>query len=164
MTENLQLNTFYAIMKILMVCLGNICRSPLAEGILQHKINALGLDWEVDSAGTGAYHVGEKPDSRSITTAKRHGIDISEQRARQFTIADFANFDLILVMDASNYHNVLRLSENDRDKEKVELIMNFATPGRNAQVPDPYYDDNGFELVYEMLEKACEALIGKYAV
>lgn len=149
-------------MKILMVCLGNICRSPLAEGILQHKIESLGLDWIVDSAGTGAYHVGEKPDARSITTAKRFGIDISGQKARQFKATDFNAFDLILVMDAANYHNVLRLAETDVEREKVALIMNLVNPGKNAQVPDPYYDDNGFELVFEMLDRACEALIAQY--
>jgi protein-tyrosine phosphatase len=149
-------------MKILMVCLGNICRSPLAEGILQQKINTLGLDWEVDSVGTGAYHVGEKPDSRAITTAKRHNIDISGQRARQFTVADFTDFDLIFVMDAANFHNVLKLTDKEEDKQKVELLMNLVTPGKNTQVPDPYYGNDGFDLVYEMLDEACEALVGKY--
>jgi protein-tyrosine phosphatase len=146
--------------KILMVCLGNICRSPLAEGILQHKITEYGLDWQVDSAGTGAWHAGEKPDRRSITTARARGIDITQQRARQLRSEDFDTFDHILVMDASNYQNVTRLADSDAQRDKVELIMNYAKPGMNQQVPDPYYGgDNGFEEVFDMLDEACEAFI-----
>ena len=146
-------------MKVLMVCLGNICRSPLAEGILESKVNKLGLDWLVDSAGTSAYHVGELPDHRSIATAKTHGIDISGQRARQFVPSDFEAFDLILVMDASNYQNVVRLAKTETAKQKVMMVMNLAEPNKNIQVPDPYYGNDGFELVYEMLDSACEALL-----
>ena len=146
-------------MKVLMVCLGNICRSPLAEGILESKVNKLGLDWLVDSAGTSAYHVGELPDHRSIATAKTHGIDISGQRARQFVPSDFEAFDLILVMDASNYQNVVRLAKTESAKQKVMMVMNLAEPNKNIQVPDPYYGNDGFELVYEMLDSACEALL-----
>ena len=146
-------------MKVLMVCLGNICRSPLAEGILESKVNKLGLDWLVDSAGTSAYHVGELPDYRSIATAKTHGIDISGQRARQFVPSDFEAFDLILVMDASNYQNVVRLAKTESAKQKVMMVMNLAEPNKNIQVPDPYYGNDGFELVYEMLDSACEALL-----
>lgn len=149
-------------MKILMVCLGNICRSPLAEGILKHKIKERGLDWTVDSAGTGSWHVGERPDPRSIAMARKKGIDISDQRARKFTVADFDRYDLILVMDSSNYQDVLRLAKTEEHRKKVELIMNFAAPGRNKNVPDPYWDDNGFEQVFDMLEEACEALIQKF--
>ncbi len=143
-----------------MVCLGNICRSPLAEGILQHKITQYNLNWQVDSAGTGAWHAGEKPDRRSIATALERGIDITQQRARQLRTEDFDTFDHILVMDASNYQNVTQLANSDAHRDKVALIMNYANPGMNQQVPDPYYGgDNGFEVVFDMLDEACEAFI-----
>jgi protein-tyrosine phosphatase len=150
-------------MKILMVCLGNICRSPLAEGILRHKIQQHQLDWIVDSAGTGSWHVGEKPDVRSIKIAMEKGIDITTQRARQFTKADFLQFDYIFVMDSSNYRNVVRLADSEASKQKVELIMNFVRPKMNINVPDPYWDDNGFEGVFDMLDKACDVFIQQYA-
>jgi len=146
-------------MKILMVCLGNICRSPLAEGILKQKIIEKGLDWTVDSAGTSSWHEGELPDRRSIQTAKSFGIDITDQRARQFTAADFEEYDLIFAMDSSNYQDIIALAETEEHKKKVDLIMNQASPGRNTNVPDPYWDDNGFENVYQMLEEACSQLI-----
>jgi protein-tyrosine phosphatase len=148
-------------MKVLMVCLGNICRSPLAEGILKHKVAQQGLNWEVDSAGTGNYHVGEMPDKRSIAVAKKYGIDITDQRARQFKTSDFAKFDFILVMDSSNFRNVIDLAKSDSDKEKVALIMNFAEAGKNENVPDPYWDNNGFEEVFAMLDRACESFLAK---
>jgi protein-tyrosine phosphatase len=146
-------------MKVLMVCLGNICRSTLAEGILQGKIDKKGLDWEVDSAGTGNWHVGHKPDVRSIAVGKKYGIDISKQKARQITANDLENFDLILAMDKSNYRNIRELAQNDAQLEKVKLIRNFAHPNENLEVPDPYYDDNGFEAVYKMLDEACEVIV-----
>lgn len=149
-------------MKILMVCLGNICRSPLAEGILKHQVAAAGLDWSVDSAGTGAYHIGELPDPRSQEVAKVHGLDITDQSARQFVSQDFDRFDHILVMDSSNYQNVLKLARNAEDKAKVELIMNYAEKGMNTAVPDPYWDDDGFEKVYQMLRRSCKAFVEKY--
>ena len=149
-------------MKVLMVCLGNICRSPLAEGILKHKVTQHGLDWEIDSAGTGAYHVGELPDTRSIAVARKYGIDLTNQRARQFKVEDFDTFDKILVMDASNYQNILRLTRNEADKQKIELIRNLVNPGMNEQVPDPYWNDNGFEQVFEMLDEACDYCIENY--
>lgn len=150
-------------MKILMVCLGNICRSPLAEGILKHKTQQLGLNWEVDSAGTSAWHVGELPDRGSIAVAQKHGIDITDQRARQFTKADFDNFDRIFVMDASNYQNVMRLATSVADRAKVMMIRNLVRPNYNEQIPDPYYRRNSFEQVFQMLEEACECLILQYA-
>ncbi|MCB0625721.1 MAG: low molecular weight phosphotyrosine protein phosphatase [Saprospiraceae bacterium] len=150
-------------MKILMVCLGNICRSPLAEGILKEKIKENGLPWEVDSAGTGSWHVGEPPDPRSVAVARAHGIDILDQRARQFRPADFRQFDLIFAMDASNYQNILRMAPSGTDTSKVELIMNVVDPGRNRAVPDPYWDDNGFEGVFRMLDEACERIIQRHA-
>lgn len=146
-------------MKILMVCLGNICRSPLAEGIMQHKANEHGLDWTVDSAGTGYWHVGDLPDSRSIAIARQYGIDITGQRARQFSPADFEHFDKIFVMDTQNLRDVLRHAAGEAHWSKVELILNQIHPGENRSVPDPYYDDNGFERVFRMLDEACEAFI-----
>lgn len=149
-------------MKILMVCLGNICRSPLAEGILSHKANENNLPIHVDSAGTAAYHVGEKPDSRSIKIAKSHGIDISKQRARQFTPEDFDNFDVIYAMDVSNYNNINALAINNEQKQKVKLILNELNPNSNTSVPDPYYGgEDGFENVFSMLNEACDNIIVK---
>jgi protein-tyrosine phosphatase len=150
-------------MKILMVCLGNICRSPLAEGIMRHKINERGYsDWEVDSAGTGGWHAGERPDRRSIETARLHGIDILGQRARQIRRDDLATFDKILVMDADNYQQVLLLTQDPQEVAKVELIMNYVRPGYNMAVPDPYYGGSeGFDQVYQMLDQACEAVLQK---
>ncbi|ANW96140.1 protein-tyrosine-phosphatase [Wenyingzhuangia fucanilytica] len=146
--------------KVLMVCLGNICRSPLAEGILKSKVQS--QDIIVDSAGTGAYHVGNLPDSRSIAVAKNHGLDITDQRARKIEVSDLDTFDLIYAMDESNYRNILALAQNDVQKAKVFMIMNELLPGENVSVPDPYYGgDNGFEHVYQMLDEACEVIINK---
>ena len=149
-------------MKILMVCLGNICRSPLAEGIMKHKVIAAGLDWQIDSAGTSSFHVGELPDSRSIQIARKYGIDITDQRARQFQRADLDEYDLVLTMDSSNYQKVKNAATRF-SKAEIEMIMNFERPGFNENVPDPYWDDNGFEQVYQMLDKACDAIIERYA-
>ena len=149
-------------MKVLMVCLGNICRSPLAEGILQHLIDKEGLDWEVDSAGTSNWHAGDRPDSRSIAEAAKHSIDISRQRSRHFKAKDFADFDLIYVMDSHNYNDVIALAPDQSSMDKVELILNEIHPGRNEQVPDPYYID-GFDKVYAMLYTACEKVVAKYS-
>ena len=138
--------------KILMVCLGNICRSPLAEGILQSKVNKELVF--VDSAGTAAYHVGNLPDERSIAVAKQYGIDISNQQARKFTEKDFLNFDVIYAMDKSNYQNIISLATSDEDVEKVKMILNESQPDKNYSVPDPYYGGEiGFEEVYKMLNQ-----------
>ena len=145
-------------MKILVVCLGNICRSPLAEGLLQRAADARDLPWTVDSAGTGDYHVGEAPDPRSVAVAARHGLDISQQRARQLTAADLDRYDLLLAMDAQNYQHIRRLATTDEQRDKVKLILNYTQPGRNAGVPDPYWDDDGFLGVYRLLEEACAAV------
>jgi protein-tyrosine phosphatase len=127
---------------------------------MQHKIKERGLNWTVDSAGTGDWHSGDLPDRRSIETAHKHGIDLSHQRARQIRTADFEAFDHILVMDASNYQNVSQLTQNEAHRAKIELILNYASPGRNQQVPDPYYGgDEGFELVFLMLDLACEKFL-----
>ncbi len=145
-----------------MVCLGNICRSPLAEGILKGKAGEANLNWEVDSAGTGAWHVGELPDPRSIRTAQKHQIDITDQRARQFNAYDLETFDLIFAMDQSNYRDILRHTQSNAEKAKVHLIMNMVSPGQNIAVPDPYYGSNGFENVYCMLDQACNKIIENY--
>lgn len=152
--------------KILMVCLGNICRSPLAEGILASKLPK--DKFTVDSAGTGSWHVGHFPDERSIAIAKKNKLDISKQKGRQFTSRDFDFFDYIYVMDNSNYNDVVGLSKNEEQKNKVQLILNELFPNENVDVPDPYYGvPNGFDAVYKMLDEACniiaEKLIAKHA-
>jgi protein-tyrosine phosphatase len=149
-------------MKLLFVCLGNICRSPLAEGIMKHKIAEQGLDWEVDSAGTGGWHAGDLPDSRSIQVAQKHGVDLTYQRARKLRSIDYEAFDRIYVMDSMNYQDVKRLANED-EYHKIELIMNEVEPHRNINVPDPYYGEgDGFEHVFQMLDRACDAIIKKY--
>lgn len=146
-------------MKILMVCLGNICRSPLAEGIMRAKIEQSGLTWTVDSAGTGGWHAGEAPDIRSVQVAQEHGIDIRGQRARQLTADDLEHFDHILVMDGSNFTSVVKMAAAHQEP-KVAMIMNYVAPARNQAVPDPYYGGpGGFKQVFDMLDQACEAFI-----
>lgn len=143
-------------MRILMVCLGNICRSPLAHGILQSKLPS--DRFFVDSAGTANYHVGSPPDHRSIATAKKHGLDISMQRCRQFSDSDFEDFDLIFTMDLSNHNNVGRLAKKQTDREKVKLLLS-QTNFDIEEVPDPYYGtDSDFEKVFHLLDKACEII------
>lgn len=147
--------------KILMVCLGNICRSPLAEGILRSKLSN---DFIVDSAGTGGWHAGEQPDKRSILTAKNRGVDITYQKARKFQKSDFDNFDYIYVMDNQNFKDVSSLAENENHKAKVQLILEEIFPGERVDVPDPYYGgQDGFERVYDMLDEACEIIAKKLA-
>lgn len=143
-----------------MVCLGNICRSPLAEGILKSKV--FSHKTFIDSAGTGGYHIGAKPDKRSISVASVNGIDITNQQARKFTVKDFDDFDLIYVMDQSNYRNVIELARNEADKAKVSLILNEVFPGEDLDVPDPYYGGEfGFKNVYKMLDEACDVISKK---
>ena len=146
--------------KILMVCLGNICRSPLAEGILASKLPK--NKFVVDSAGTGSWHIGRQPDQRSIAVAKKHNINISKQKGRQFTKSDFDAFDYIYVMDNSNYQDVMQLSDNKSHNEKVQLILNELFPNENVDVPDPYYGvANGFDEVYKMLDETCDLIAKK---
>ncbi|TJY68275.1 low molecular weight phosphotyrosine protein phosphatase [Sphingobacterium alkalisoli] len=140
-------------MRILMVCLGNICRSPLAHGIMAHLAKSENLQWEIDSAGTGDWHVGQAPDHRSVAIAKKYGVDISQQRAKHFTAQLFNKYDLIFVMDRQNLRDVLAQAKNDQDREKVRLFVD------NDIVPDPYFDDALFLPVYEMVEKRCLELI-----
>lgn len=143
--------------KILMVCLGNICRSPLAEGILKSKLDA--TKFYVDSAGTSGYHDGELPDSRAIEVAKANGIDIENQRSRKFVKDDFDIFDHIFVMDSSNYDNVLKLAESNEDTQKVSLILTKTHPEAKLEVPDPYHNTiDGFNQVYTMLDEACMSI------
>ncbi|WP_034040308.1 low molecular weight protein-tyrosine-phosphatase [Wocania ichthyoenteri] len=146
--------------KILMVCLGNICRSPLAEGIMRSKLpNDTFL---VDSAGTANYHIGNAPDSRSIAVAKKYGLNISGLKGRQFSVLDFDAFDLIYVMDESNFKNVIALARDDKDIAKVKFILNEVYPNQDYNVPDPYYGgDEGFENVYKMLDEACDRIAEK---
>ena len=144
-----------------MVCLGNICRSPLAEGILQSKLDA--NFFSVDSAGTAAYHIGELPDQRSIAVAKKHGIDISNQKARKFNIKDFIEFDIIYAMDKENYQNICSLAKNNTELQKVKMILDEVKPSQNLSVPDPYYGgDDGFQNVYQLLDEACEKISKNY--
>ncbi|ASZ09507.1 MULTISPECIES: low molecular weight protein-tyrosine-phosphatase [Chitinophaga] len=138
-------------MKILMVCLGNICRSPLAEGIMRHLAQQNGLDWEIDSAGTGDWHVGDPPDHRAIKVGHRHGVDIAHLRGRQFTADDFDHFDAIFTMDLNNYRDVIRKARNEADRNKVAMLRDNQQP-----VPDPWFDDALFEPVYDMILHSCE--------
>ena len=146
--------------KILMVCLGNICRSPLAEGILASKLPK--DKFVVDSAGTGNYHIGKQPDKRSILPAQKNKLDISQQKARQFSSKDFDNFDYIFAMDNNNYKDIIALAKDNHQTQKVDLILNQLFPNENVDVPDPYYGlQNGFDSVYEMLDEACDILAKK---
>jgi len=170
-------------LRILMVCLGNICRSPLAEGILQQKARAAGLDWEIASAGTNGYHTGEAPHHLSQKVALHHGIDISHQLARQFTAADFQRFDKIYALAGDVVDDIrrisgrsgLRLSVVPRSSSsvpfaalgypaKVDLLMNEVHPGRDEDVPDPWYGpEPGYHEVYAMIDAAADKIIAKYA-
>lgn len=146
-------------MKILMVCLGNICRSPLAEGILKKKINSKKLNAQVESVGTSNYHVGDSADHRSIDIGRKHQVNLSLHRGRQFVTADFDRFDKIYAMDKSNFRNILNRARNESDRLKVEMILNVVEPGSNNEVPDPYYSGgDGFEYVYQMLDEACDII------
>lgn len=146
--------------KILVVCLGNICRSPLAEGVLLHLVEKHQLNIVIDSAGTSNYHIGEAPDSRTVANAKKHNIDLSPLRARQFVRSDFDKFDKIFVMDKSNRRDVLNLARHESDIAKVDLFLNLLLPGSDIEVPDPYYGgEEGFEQVFNLVWQASEKLI-----
>lgn len=149
-------------MRILLVCLGNICRSPLAEGILRHKAAQRNLDWQIESAGTGDWHVGQAPDPRSVAVARRNGIDISQQRGRHFQQVDFERFDKIIVMDSHNLRDVLRLAETDAQRAKVERMLDYSHPGQDRSVPDPYYGGtDGFDDVFVLLDAACTSFLDR---
>lgn len=145
-----------------MVCLGNICRSPLAEGLMRHKALENNLHWHIDSAGTGAYHTGQPPHPSSIAMAGKYGIDISTQRARQIAPADLAHFDILFVMDADNERDVRRLCTAENE-HKIKLLLNEAFPGENRAVPDPYgQGEEAYRQVFELIDKACTAFIDRH--
>ena len=139
-----------------MVCLGNICRSPLAHGIMEHLVQQNDLNWEIDSAGTGGWHVGQPPDRRSIGIAKKYGLDISLQTCRKFDVIDFEKFDQILVMDHTNLQDVKAMARNEAEQNKISLFM------KDSIVPDPYYNDDQFDPVYQMIEKRCKEFLYEY--
>lgn len=150
-------------MKFLMVCLGNICRSPLAEGIMQYKADKAGLNWQVDSAGTANYHVGEPPHRLSQKVAALNGIDISNQCCRQFVKEDMLRFDKIYAMDKDIYNDIKRISGELWNPSKTDLLMNEVYPGKNMDVPDPWYGtEQGYHEVYAMISEACDAIIQKF--
>lgn len=148
--------------KILMVCLGNICRSPMAEGILRHLAEQRDINLLIDSCGTTDYHTGHAPDERAIDTLQKRAIDISSLRARKFSERDFYHYDEIFVMDASNYNAVCLQTSNGELREKVKFILDESNPGMHAAVPDPYYGGKeGFEQVANLLENACKKIIDR---
>lgn len=143
-----------------MVCLGNICRSPLAEGILTAMVDP--TKYDVQSAGTGGWHVGSPPDERSIKVAAQNGIDITSQRGKQFSTYDFEIYDYIFVMDNANYKDVIKLAKNETEKKKVALILDEVFPGEQVNVPDPYYGgEKGFQQVFDMLYQSCEKIVSR---
>jgi len=151
-------------MKILMVCLGNICRSPLAEGILQDKAWKAGLKWSVESAGTNSYHIGEAPHPLSQKVAKLNGIDICQQRKRRFVAEDFNRFDKIYAMSADVIDEMKSIAKKNFDEKKVDLLLNELFPGQNVDVPDPWYGpEPGFHHAFKIIDEACEAIIKKYS-
>jgi protein-tyrosine phosphatase len=153
----------FAAMRILMVCLGNICRSPLAEGCLQQRAWDAGLKWSVESAGTGSWHIGEPPHHLSTKVAKLNGVDISKQRARQFVKDDFERYDFIYVMDSSNYQDVKHMSGHLFNEEKIDLLLNELYPGENRSVPDPWYGkEDGYHKVFELIDAACRNIVEKH--
>lgn len=146
-----------------MICLGNICRSPMAKAILIKKLDEKNITWvEVDSAGTSSYHSGEKADHRTMESGLKHGIDLSSHKARQFNRRNFDTFDLIYVMDSENQSDVLLQAGNDDEAKKVKLILNEINPGTNLSVPDPWFGgEKDFEKVFTMLDKACDIIAEK---
>lgn len=151
-------------MKILMVCLGNICRSPLAEGILQDKAFKAGLNWSIESAGTNSYHIGDAPHHLSQKVAKLNGIDICQQRARRFVAEDFERYDKIYALAKDVYDDIGHIAKKKFDGAKVDLLMNELYPDKDMDVPDPYYGgESGYHDVYAMLDKVCDAIIEKYS-
>jgi protein-tyrosine phosphatase len=162
--KNFTASIIFAFMKILMVCLGNICRSPLAEGILQYKVEKAGLNWMVDSAGTNGYHNGEPPHAYSQRVAKINGINISHQRSRKLIPEDFDNFDIIYAMAADVVNDMKRIARNKFDASKVHLLMNALTPGENLDVPDPWSGpESEYHQVFDMINQACDKIIAQAA-
>ena len=149
-------------MRVLFVCLGNICRSPLADAVMRDLCSKNNIDWTIDSAGTSNYHIGEAPDKRAQKVSQKHGVDSSFLRARQFSVNDYDDFDIIYAMDQNNYNDIIRLARNESDKEKAKLFLNELEPGMNRGVRDPWYDDALFEPVYFEIRETCEAILLKY--
>jgi protein-tyrosine phosphatase len=163
-SERCHLRCIFATMKILMVCLGNICRSPLAEGILQYKVQEAGLDWTVESAGTNGYHIGEAPHHLSQKVAMQHGIDISCQRARRFTAADFQQYDMIYALAGDVLQEIKRIAGKHFDASKVQLLMDAVHPGKQMDVPDPWYGpEPGYHEVFDLIDEACDQIIQQFA-
>lgn len=161
--QSIVCHCYLCAMKILMVCLGNICRSPLAEGILQDKAFKAGLKWSVESAGTNSYHTGEPPHPLSQKVARLNGIDISQQRARRFTANDFEVYDKIYALAEDVLFEMKRIAGKKFDVTKTDLLMNELYPGENLEVPDPWYGpEPGYHQVYELISKACDAIIENY--
>ncbi|SEP79481.1 low molecular weight protein-tyrosine-phosphatase [Neolewinella agarilytica] len=150
-------------MKILAVCLGNICRSPLAEGLLRREIETRGLDWEVASGGTAGYHTGNPPDPRSIAVARENGLDISEQRSHRVTVEDLENFDIVFGMDRQNVKDLMARAATEEQRRKIHLFLDYAglqeTDG--PDVFDPYYDDHAYAGVFELVQRAAENTVGR---
>lgn len=152
-------------MRILVVCLGNICRSPIAEGVLQNKADKHGLNWQVESAGTESYHIGEAPHRHSQKVCLQHGIDISAQRARKFQKSDMEHYDRIYAMATDVLEEIKRIAGTKADITKLSLFLDELHPGSNASVPDPWYgDEDGYLPVYRMIDEACDAIIEKYKI
>jgi low molecular weight protein-tyrosine phosphatase len=146
---------------VLFVCLGNICRSPLAEGVFRHLVEEAGLsgDFEIDSAGTGSWHVGERPDARSVLVAEQHGITL-DSRARQVRSEDFTHFDYIIAMDHDNLHTLERMGDEHSSESNIELLRSWEDDPDSDEVPDPYYGgSSGFENAYKMIKRSCKGLL-----
>lgn len=150
--------------KVLAVCLGNICRSPLAEGLIQHAAESADLNWQVDSAGTGAWHVGNPPDPRSRAIAKSHGLDIDHQRAQKVTSDMIKQYDLVLAMDRKNYADLQQMASSEVELQKIKLLLDYVglAQENGPDVFDPYWDDNGFEGVYQLIKAAAARLVAHY--
>lgn len=152
-------------MKILMVCLGNICRSPMAEGILQDKAFKADLTWSIESAGTNSYHIGEPPHLLSQKVARMNGIDISKQRARRFKTEDFDVYDKIYALAGDVIEEMKRIAGKKFQQSKVDLLMNELYPGKNLDVPDPWYgSEPGYHEAFKLIEKVCDNILEKYGV
>ena len=152
-------------MKILMVCLGNICRSPLAEGILKHKAREAGLNWTVDSAGTNSYHIGEPPHRLSQKVAKLNGVDICDQRARRFVKEDFDRYDKIYAMADDVIDDIKWIAKEKYDPAKIDLFLNELHPGKNKSVPDPWYGtEPGYHEVYKLIDETCNRIIENWRI
>lgn len=164
MTKSLPVLTIFAPMRILMVCLGNICRSPLAEGILKDKVRKAGLNWIVESAGTNRYHTGEPPHPLSQKVALQNGIDISDQRARSFVREDIQQYDRIYALAGDVLEDIRSIAGVDFDATKVDLLLNEQFPNENKEVPDPYYGtEPGYHEVFAMINEVCDRILEKYS-